>query len=374
MLRRCLCAGLLVVLGGCAKKQWYLEDPVDDASIEDATPAGAGAKEDAASHEAGGTLCAQTLKQWLQPQVTILLDRSNNMNSAPGFSPSRLAAAQSMLTAAIGNYRQIDFYLGVFPPETTDQFCSGPNCCTGTCCAGQVASDPGYISSLLQCTQGCASSSSDSPSQQALARVRDNIQQQHGGQDYGAGVPDVYVLLITASEPICGTDAGTPCGVATKAANDLAGLGIPVVVFAMGYQGAKASTSCLLALSKTSTTIQVPNGPSTTTSMPAGTSRLYTSGSSQEAQDNLKNLLDAVQQDACSFQYYAAAPPAIVSIDGKPIDRNSPDGWSVDPNNTYLIRLYGSACKQYLDSSQQHTVQGSWYRYFAGEAGPSRCP
>ena len=345
MRRRAAWVGLLVALGGCTE-QVVLHDVVD-ADVADGAPPAVDSGENRDRYrwemDAGCSSFPITLLPQ-SAQLMILLDRSSAMQGDFPGSSSRQSAVQDALLASIDTYQsRIKFGFEEFPGDPGRK---SNNCMHQSCCAGAVSVPPGLnqgplMSGALQCSeqQVCQFSSSDSPSYDALSKVRDYYRSRSGFD-----TDDRYVLLVTASDPSCSSESGTmdSCGMATNAATDLGNMGVTVVVFSVGYQPDSNPKSCLSSLSKVG---------SSNATMPGNAPRLYAPTSFATLSKDISDLFDAIAKANCTFSTNNPGPEGVlpkVWVGFTQVQQGGPDGWSFnDPGHTQ-IALSGSACDLYL--------------------------
>jgi hypothetical protein len=358
MLRRVACAALpLFAMVGCTDT--VLVDDVWDASIAP-VDAAAVAFQDAASHndrqpwgEPDGA-CGQRLKKPVFvpefPEIMLVLDRSSNMQASFAGSSSKQAAVQSALSEAIADVQsRVWFGLELFPGDAnTFGRPGGGGCAHSTCCAGEPTVEPqpsasGAISGLLTCNEqsGCDSNSSDSPSHKALEQVQTYLlgrSRYPWSQDQS-----VYVVLITATEPSCGSDSSGVdiCGSARAQARSLGNADIPVVVVSVGYQADSNPNSCLAQISKQGTVTPIP-----------GDTRLFVPMSLGGLKDNISTLFGAIARKSCTLSTYDVIPgyaTPTVTVNDTTIPQDESDGWSFNSSRSQ-IKLSGAACDLYLKS------------------------
>jgi hypothetical protein len=337
MFRDAGAVGLVLALAGCTYP--IVLDDVHDAGVADAfVPKDAQSDSDAS--------CAEkyTLLKFVpQPaQLLIVVDRSSDMQRSFD-STTREAAAQDALASAVDAFAgKIKFGFEQFPADPTVSQCT-----QGSCCAGSVI-DPAIdnastMKSSILCSDpkdlSCSVASTDSPSDAALAKVRDYYKAN-------PTTDDLYILLVTSSEPSCAGE--DQCSSARSAANDLGDENVRIIVLSVDYQ--PDSWSCLYQIGR--------RGWS-----PRASQLLYSANSTSDLSSYLSEIFSAVARSACTLNSDSGiVPPGqaqlLVWLGKTPVsqtDWNNQDGWSATPNQT-TITLSGSACDNYLSSQDKLQV------------------
>jgi hypothetical protein len=312
---------------------------LDDVSGVDAVDANLPNDAQSVSNDA----CGQSSKQLTfvpQPaMIVILLDRSLDMQF-PFDGTTRQLAAQNALVSEIEAFQgKIKFGFEQFPVDPAVSPCA-----QGSCCADKVIapalSNYSVMKTNISCSDPRNSSCSvripDSPSNAALAKVRDYYKSLTTNDD-------LYVLLVTSSEPSC---AGDQCFDALSAAADLGNERIRIFVLSVAYQ--PEPWSCLSQIAR--------KGAS-----PHASNSLYTANNVSDLRDALSQVFSAVAQSACTLNS-SSVPPSnaklTVSIGTAPVSPaawDGRDGWSANSNNT-IITLSGSACDNYLSLQEKLNV------------------
>jgi len=354
--RRAAKIGFALALAGCTDKV-VLQDmhtPSDAAVGSDAGPL-------------SETGCDGGIKpihyEQLSAQVMVLLDRSADMGRQFG-STTREDAAQTALNSEVSAFQaRIQFGFIEFPPDPTDFQCP-----PGTCCQGRVGVDPQAYDAYnmgiaIPCSgdsrgSGCSFTSTDSPSHAALATARDYYR-ANPTED------DVYILLVTSSEPSCAGDSRGACSEAQKVASDLSSLGIRIIVLSVGYQPDNKN-SCLSQISQRGSQ-----------NLPDGVQLLYTAMSPNDLTGALDALFNAVKQNACTWSSTPVVPPnlsLVVSIGGEKvpqIEGTGQDGWKLAFFDGTKITLTGTYCTKWLTSPQYFKPDVGYPCSFCG--GPNAC-
>lgn len=361
MLRRMACVELLVAVAGCTDRV-PLYDGIDAAPLT----------ADAISqHDDGSTWqdpsCSEIRKpagfypQW--QEIIIVLDRSSSMQAGFSGSSSRQVAVQSALYDAIGAVQnRVRFGLELFPGDSNG---GNGGCYHNTCCAGELAVPPmayaqSSIGTYLLCSEqtGCDAEASDSPAHKALEQVQKFISYRSHWPD--PSLQSSSVLLITAVEPSCGSEAGNSeaCPAKTFGAQ-LANYDVPIVILTVGYDPRSSPTSCLVQLSKAGN---------------PGPDRLNTPSSYSALKDTLSSLFKSAARKSCTFTTYDIIPDfatLTVSLGSTPIAKDGPDGWSYDGPDKSRIKLSDKACDQFVNS-QTRTLTVSYPCSTCD--GPNACP
>lgn len=353
MLRHVAGFGIALALAGCTE-QVLLNDVLDDA--------GAGGAADAKDGTGGppqiDASCAYYAKMTFSAraaQLVVALDRSSAMQGSFSGSTRQDAAVTAILNA-VGTYQShVQFGYEQFPADSSDGAYS--DCQRNSCCAGSVIVPPQIYAGLsmsgaLECgsPQGrpCPSSSYDSASNAALAKVLDSFKKAPQSND------DRYILLVTGSEPSCSSlpDGSSACSDAVAAASTLGSSGVRIVVLAVGYQ--PDDRSCLRTISLTGS--KQP--------LPPGTDALYVASTTSSLNSALSSFVGAVARTACTLDASEWPPPSQaqlqLSLGGSPVSKvDSPDqnGWSYEKNSDRTaITFSGTACDQFLGSQQDHVT------------------
>jgi hypothetical protein len=326
--------GLALALAGCSPRQIVLDDMHGDGSVNPAEPKDAQLAPDTSCTQKNAPYTSLTFVP--QPaQLLILLDRSSDMQSSFG-GTTREAAAQSALVNAIETFQgKIKFGFVQFPVS---------QCAQGTCCADEVIGPALDNNSLMKTSvlcsdphnSSCSGTSTDSPSNAALAKVQDYVADPKNTTN-----DDQYVLLVTSSEPSCtGQDQ---CNNALSAANALGNAGVGIFVLSVGNQ--PDSWSCLTQIGR--------KGP-----LPRTSKLLYSANYVSDLSDMINTIFSAIARSACTLNS-SIKPPAQATLDVSigstsvpPADWSGQNGWSASPNKT-SITLSGSACDDYLSSQDR---------------------
>ena len=359
MFRRAAAIGLALALAGCTDKVVLQDMPNPTDSGTDSRDAWSG-------YDAG---CLEPRTATYKPnaaQLLILLDRSAEMQRQfPGGGTKELAA-QNALTNLLPTYEtRIKFGFRDFPADPMKFQCS-----PGTCCVNPVNVErPNFnlaaaISSDILCNDPhhpCPTQSpADSPSNAALAQVRDDYK-------YPSTEDDVYVLLVTSSEPSCSADSHDPCASARIAAGSLGDMSIRIIVLSVGNQPDQGS-SCLYQIAERGF-----HDPSD------GIQLVYPVTNSDDLKNAVADVFSAVAKHACTCTLSSTSmvPPsgvlptvyigqtAIPPSDGQ-------DGWSYDTFSRTRITFSGSACKTWLGSGAPLTTPDFIYQCSVC-GGPNAC-
>jgi hypothetical protein len=300
-------------------------------------------------------------------EVLILLDRSSAMQSAFGnTTTTRESAAEIALVNAVTTYQwKIPFGFEQFPTDAAEYQCP-----QGTCCAEPVSLDPrlgnaSYMSTSIQCTDahtsGCSATSTDSPSYAALAKARDYYNSRTKYDP--TNDDDLYVLLLTSTEPSCAAESHDVCASARNAANALGTSKVRIVVLSLGYQPDPGS--CLSQISQKGS-LDLPNGIQT----------LYSVKDSNDLANTINGLFLAIaKKTSCTMN--STIVPANLALNvyiGPELvpqtDGHSQDGWSyADPTGT-SITFSGKFCADWVNSTSSEPTVG-YYCSLCG--GPNAC-
>jgi hypothetical protein len=305
-------------------------------------------------------------------QVLILLDRSASMNSNFGSTGTpRAEVAQTALAGAVTTYTsRIKFGFEDFPSDSMRSQCPQGSCCANQVWVGPASYNASRVNSYIQCSDlhgsGCQGTSTDSPSNAALARARDY---------YGALNPpttdDLYVLLVTASDPSCGSDShDTTCTNALAAASDLGKLNVRIIVLSVDSQA--RHNPCLS---------QIPlNGY---LKLPTSVHSVYPTSSPSDLGTALTELFDAIARNACTLSFSPQIPPntdLTVSIGQNTtvspiVGANDQDGWRCTNPSCTGITLVGSACDQWVKAPPMSDLYVGYACSWCGGSTPcSRGP
>jgi hypothetical protein len=362
MFRRAGQMALALALAGCTKE--VVLNDVRDSGFNDAATVPRDPWQWSDASCTGGTPIKYTPQT---AQVLILFDRSASMYSNFGStSTPRAELAQNALADAVTTYTsRIKFGLEVFPSDPMRSQCPQGTCCADPVSVGPAAYNASRVNNSIQCSDahgyGCQIASSDSPSNAALARARDY---------YSALNPptsdNLYVLLVTASEPSCSADShDTTCSNALSAASDLGKLPVRIIVLSVDYQ--PKHNSCLS---------QIPlNG---SLDLPPNVQSLYPTTSPSDLSTALTGLFDAIAKYACTLSSLPLIPPntdLTVSIGQDTVspivNANDQDGWRCTNPSCTGIKLVGSACDQWVKPPQMSNLDVSYACSWCG--GPTPC-
>ena len=357
MLRRAGEIGFVLALAGCTD-QVTLHD-VHDAGFSDA----ATVPRDPWQWSDASCVGATPIKYLPQSaQVLILFDRSASMQSTfGGTSTSRAELAQTALAAAVTTYTsRIKFGFEDFPSDAMRSPCPQGTCCANPVSVGPAPYNASHVNNSLQCGDphgsGCQVTSTDSPSNAALARAKDY---------YSTLSPpttdNLYVLLVTSSEPSCAADSHDACSSALAAASDLGKLNVRIIVLSVDYQPKRSS--CLS---------QIPlNG---SLQLPPNVQSVYPTNNPYDLSSALTDLFNAIARDACILSSSSVVPPnkdLTVSIGQDQVDPNDQTGWQCANSNCTKITLAGSACDEWVSKTWISDLDVGYACSWCG--GPTPC-
>ena len=365
MFRRAGQIALALALAGCTKE--VVLDDVPSGGASDA----AIVSKDAYSWSGIDGSCGQKYTQMhylpRAAEVLILLDRSADMQSAFGNpTTTKESAAEIALVNAVSTYQwKIPFGFEQFPTEPAEYQCP-----QGTCCAEPVSVDPqlgnaSYMSTSIQCTDahtaGCPATSTDSPSYAALAKARDYINNRTKYDP--TNDDDLYVLLLTSSEPSCAAESHDVCASARNAASALGTNKVRIVVLSLGYQ--PDPSSCLSQISQKGSL-----------DLPYGIQTLYSVKDSNDLANTINGLFLAIaKKTSCTMNStIVPANQALTVYIGQELvpqtDGHNQDGWSyADPTHT-SITFSGKFCNDWVNSTGQEPTVGY---YCSLCPGPNAC-
>jgi hypothetical protein len=169
---------------------------------------------------------------------------------------------------------------------------------------------------------------------------------------------DLYVLLVTSSDPSCAPDShDTTCASALATASDLGKMNVRIIVLSVDNQPKR--NACLS---------QIPqNGY---LKLPPNVQSVYPTTSPSDLGTDLTDLFDAIARNACTLSSYPQIPPnndltVYIGQDtvSRLVDANDQDGWRCTANCTG-ITLVGSACDKWVKapplSNLEITYACSW--------------
>jgi hypothetical protein len=361
MLRRAGQIAIALALSGCTE-QVVLHD-VHDAGFNDADAVTRDPWQAADASCVGGTPIQY--KPQLA-QVLILFDRSESMYSNFGStSTTRAEVAQNALAGAVTTYTsRIKFGFEDFPSDPMR-----PSCPQGSCCANPVTSQPASynysrINNNIQCGDtrgpGCQATGTDSPSNAALAKARDYYSTLNPPT-----TDDVYVLLVTSSDPSCGSDShDTTCASALAAASDLGKMNVRIIVLSVDYQ--PKHNACLSQIPLYGFLGLSPSVQS-----------VYPTTSPSDLGVALTEIFDAIARNACNLSFLPQIPPntdfsVYIGQDtvSRMVDANDQDGWRCTANCTG-ITLVGSACTNWVKAPPMSNLEVTYACSWCG--GPTPC-
>ena len=333
MFQRAAAIGLALALAGCTE-QVVLPDlsvPSDAAVVS---------KDAWSGSDASCTVPMTATYNPLPAQLLILLDRSADMQRSFA-GTTREAAVQSALALALPLYStRIKFGFHDFPSDPMKYQCSPGTCCLNpTSVVQPQLFTSALISSRFQCKDyngsGCTLMNTDSPSNAALAQAKDDL--KYGTDD------DVYILLVTSSEPSCSADSHDACASAQYAAGSLGDMGVRIIVLSVGNQPDPGS-SCLYQITERGSQ-----------KLPDGVQSVYAASSSYDLSNALSAVFSAVARNACTLRASSMVPPSgvqptvyIGQTYVPPIEGNGQDGWSYVYFSRTKIEFFGSACELWL--------------------------
>ena len=359
MVRRAGGIGLALALAGCTQ-QIVLQD-VQDGGPE----VGTGNFRDGG--EGSDPSCrpgSNTISYGQQPaQVLILFDRSSDMQKSFAGTTREQAAQNALSNAVSASTARIKFGFVDFPSDSMDSPCS-----QGSCCAGQVLPAPAtynasYVNASILCTgsgsrgSGCPAAGPDSPSHAALGTARDYYRSKPTDDD-------VYVLLVTSSEPSCSGDGRDACSSARNYAADLGDAKIRLIVVSVGY--APDPNSCLSQISQKGSL-----------KLPQGIKSLYSVSNANDLNGAFTDIFTALERNACTLSSLFKPPGQAqlsVSIGADPIpqvDSPGPDGWSYANSDHTRLTFNGKACDEWLGATMYDKLYVSYPCSTC--AGPNAC-
>jgi hypothetical protein len=365
MLRRAGQIAIALALTGCTE-QVVLHD-VNDAGFNDADAVTRDPWQSADASCVGGKPITYNPQS---AQVLILFDRSASMYSNFGSTTTtRAEVAQNALAEAVTKYTsRIDFGFEDFPSDPMRP-CPQGNCCQGSCCANGVSIGPQpyngtRVSNNIQCGDargpGCQATGTDSPSNAALAKARDYYSTLNPPT-----TDDVYVLLVTSSDPSCGSEShDTTCTSALTTASDLGTLKVRIIVLSVDYQ--PKHSACLS---------QIPLNAYL--KLPPSVQSVYPTTSPSDLGTYLTEIFDAIARNACNLSSSPQIPPntdltVYIGQDtvSRMVDANDQDGWRCTANCTG-ITLVGSACEKWVKAPPMSNLEVTYACSWCG--GPTPC-
>lgn len=277
------------------------------------------------------------------PSVIVSLDRSMSMRTRFG-DTTRLAAAQQGLKSIVKPYQEtVLFGYEDFPGDQG-------KCGADGCCASPVEVFPGpntasAIEHAMSCDgpgpgsmDGCAQTSDQSPSFDALRRCREvyDLLENIAGKSR-------YVLLITDGDPSCSSRTlnPSPCERAVAEVAKLATAGVKTLI--VGVSDDVGSTTCLDRMA------QAGGGPKTA-------APYYFPASDPAAlKQQLAAMLITITSQAChvTLRTSPSDPGKVaISYDGLPVPRDSAhrEGWDFDAGSQTKITFYGNWCSRVMTS------------------------
>jgi hypothetical protein len=291
----------------------------------------------------------------------ILLDRSKGMQyGLPGGPPysTRESASQAVLTGAVSTY-QASIALGLesFPQDPSDPSCDPNSCCVGEVAVLPYPNNAKAMLSGINCTPigggapptgFCPSYIEDSPWHLALGEVRDGIKKAKYG--YSSGTQRYLLLITTASEPTCFTDAraSDACEFAKSVVNELGNsLDTRLYVISVGYMPPDQG-SCLSRIGQTSSFVPL---------LPGTQQSVYVATDFNELNNAVGQIFLAIAQQSCTVTTSQVAPSGVTIevLDAKNQrieqgDRTIENGWYFSGPKTTSITFTGRACTDYLNA------------------------
>jgi hypothetical protein len=310
-----------------------MDDPPPDAGKKDAAPL------DRPKDMVDPSTCSDETKfknfNIRRPQVIVVFDRSYSMTKKFG-TQSRLTVARDEVLNLIKAYQGgIAFGFMEFPSRNTCDV--GVACCASRVLVPPFALNLDEIDHELRCdtaASGCFDLSVDSPTGDALMRVRNFFDQEP------AADADRFAVLVTDGNPSCGTD--TSCDGTVAEAGRLADTtGVKTIVVALG-EDVKTS-ACL-------DTIAQAGGMGRATSP-----RYFWGGTAAELHQAATDAIAPVVDETCRLTFEDLQPkPEKVSVwlrsnsifNELPRDPNRKEGWNFDPPGSLEMRLYGTPCEK----------------------------
>jgi hypothetical protein len=271
--------------------------------------------------------------EYQSPEVVVALDRSFSMFAhKPGEKNWWQWVKQELVSYINSNEGAIQFGYEEFPGRALCDQASG-------CCGSRVLVSPALnthweIEHQLKCdnpANGCFDTSPDSPSGDALARIRAFYESD------GDPSADRYVLLITDGNPSCANDP-TECDEAARQAGKLfSGSGIKTIVLGLGDEATKST--CLDAVASRGQTRLA--GPVGFVSLTDPT----------QLGHQLAKALAPVEDRTCRFVVRGddkERETMTVTVNYTPLPRDPGhlEGWDFESPGAPVIRLYGSTCKK----------------------------
>ena len=330
----------LAVASSCAG----VDDVVVDAAV--ATDAQDAAKPDTADVRPPGCWDDPPLDQDFDPRradVLIVLDRSGSMETAFG-SGTRYQAISAALSSVVQTYAShVRFGFQEMP---------GRQGCASTSLAGCCVSPPllpvadGNAEAIVGALAAAGPLDGNTPTAGALRAARDYYQ---GLDD---GVDNRYVLLATDGVPNCdivgalapsvaSNDSSGACADAVAEVDALVGLGIRVIVLAMGQGLAddiSGSTACLDALAHAGGAAASPGSPG-----------FYATSDPADLAFAIEQIFGGVTRPSCRIQltqmpdHYSVLDEDVF-LDGQEIDHSN---WVWDASQKPpTVVILGSDCER----------------------------
>ncbi len=336
-----MCVALAVAgSGACAG----VDDVVVDAAV--ATDAQEVAKTDTLEVRPPGCWDDPPLSEDFDPRradVLILLDRSGSMETAFG-SGTRYQAISAALASVVQTYAShVRFGFQEMPGR---QGCDSSS--LAACCVSPplVPVADGNAEAIVAAVSAAAPLDGNTPTAGALRAAREYYQ---GLDD---GVDNRYVLLATDGVPNCdiagalapsatSNDRSAGCADAVAEVDALVGLGIRVIVLAMGQELAddvNDSIACLDALAHAGGASASPGSPG-----------FYATTDPEDLEFAIEQIFGGVTSPSCRIQltqipdHYSVRDEAVL-LDGQPID---PGNWVWDKSQKPpSVVITGSDCER----------------------------
>jgi hypothetical protein len=339
-----------------------VDDPATDASTRrrDARTGTAGAPDaedelpDAGSEDAGedrdaapdanprGCKSLDPPVRALNPRVVIALDRSASMFRKPtGGGKPITEWARSGLRGLLGTYENvIHFGYEEFPISGDAPECGGAMCCASDVVVQPQASPLPAMEARWACGSDqpnwCAKTSSESPSYEALGRIRAMFKNDDGDP------VQRYILLLTDHDPWCaGLTTKQACHQTIERVADMRNFFPYIKTAVFGLSTTVSDSLCLSEMAH-------QGGFSRdTTSFPGH----FVTLDETEFTKRLGEQLATIARGACvySLEQFLGGSHLSITIEGETIPRDDVNGWS--PLSGSIIRFNGTSCDRLLGDS-----------------------
>jgi hypothetical protein len=278
----------------------------------------------------------------LNPQVVIALDRSASMFRKPaGGGQPTIEWVRSGLRGLLGTYEGI-IHIGYeeFPIPAEAPECGGGICCASDVLVAPMASPLSAMEARWSCGHDqptwCAKTSSESPSYEALGRIRAKYRRDDDGSDVAR-----YALLLVDHDPWCeGMTAKGACQATIDRVWSMRTTDPVIKTMVYGMSTTVADSLCLSEMAHRGGMAREAGA------FPSHFVALDETSFVKQLGDQLAN----VARGACAFAVpYFPSSHLLVTLDGDPIPRDEGNGWSWVTSRQ--IRFNGSSCDRLLGAT-----------------------